>query len=147
MEKFTMAVLFVSVIWSVTRGWRLKRVQQGVWSACTPNSLKRCITNSEVGVRPAPLCLVFRSAAVFLMCCRGKYKRCVFVNCRTSAAWTERCAVAVFDAVLWELHCSPYARIPALPVPHTPPQPALEAPTPWHSANGAALQCEAPCIT
>lgn len=73
-------------------------MQQGLWSACTLNSLKSCITNSEVSVRPAPLCFVFGSAAVLL--CSGKYRQCGYVICRTAAPWTERCAVAVFDAVL-----------------------------------------------
>lgn len=61
---------------------------------------------------------------------------------RSLAPWSERCSVAVLDAVLWELHLSAHAWIPALPVPYTPPQPAVETPAPWYSAHGAALQSE-----
>lgn len=63
---------------------------------------------------------------------------------RSSAARPERCTVVVSDAVLRELHLPADARVPPLPVPHAPPQPALETPAPRHSANEAAVQCESP---
>lgn len=74
--------------------------------------------------------------------CLRLFKTCVLVRCRSFAPWSEGSSLAMYDAVLWELHLAPYTRVPPLPVPHAPPQPALETPAPRHSAHGAALQCE-----
>lgn len=111
-----------------------------VWSACTPSSPTRCITSSEVGGVSRGLnkrwldLFVIRSAQVIFNRARS----------RSPAARPEGCAVVVSDAVLRELHLPTDTRVPSLPVPHTPPQPALETPAPRHSAHGAAVQCESP---